>query len=93
MRERQSRIPLAGPATDQWFKVNPLQTGFFRVNYSPEDWERLLPVISSLELPATDRLGLQNDAYALSRAGNPAGIPVSNGGGGLSERGRRLGLE
>ena len=74
MSERQSRIPLAGPAADQWFKLNPLQTGFFRVNYSPEDWERLLPVISSLELPATDRLGLQNDAYALSRAGI---LPVS----------------
>jgi len=74
MSERQSRIPLPGPGTDQWFKVNPLQTGFFRVNYSPEDWERLLPVISSLELPATDRLGLQNDAYALSRAGI---LPVS----------------
>ncbi len=74
MRERESRIPLAGTGTDQWFKVNPLQTGFFRVNYSPEDWERLLPVISSLELPATDRLGLQNDAYALSRAGI---LPVS----------------
>ena len=78
MSERQSRIPLAATGTDssadQWFKVNPLQTGFFRVNYSPEDWERLLPVISSLELPATDRLGLQNDAYALSRAGI---LPVS----------------
>jgi len=78
MSERQSRIPLAAPGTDsgadQWFKVNPLQTGFFRVNYSPEDWERLLPVISSMELPATDRLGLQNDAYALSRAGI---LPVS----------------
>jgi len=78
MSERQSRIPLAALGTDtganQWFKVNPLQTGFFRVNYAPEDWERLMPVISSLELPATDRLGLQNDAYALSRAGI---LPVS----------------
>jgi puromycin-sensitive aminopeptidase len=52
-----------------WFKVNPHQTGFFRVNYSPEDWERLVPAIGSLELPAPDRLGIQNDAYALSRAG------------------------
>ena len=74
MSERQSRIPLGSPDADQWFKVNPLQTGFFRVNYSPEDWARLLPVITSLELPATDRLGLQNDAYALSRAGI---LPVS----------------
>jgi puromycin-sensitive aminopeptidase len=39
------------------------------VNYPPEDWARLVPAIESLELPATDRLGIQNDAYALSRAG------------------------
>ena len=75
MDKRQARIPLGGGSTTgRWFKVNPLQTGFFRVNYSPEDWERLLPAISSLELPATDRLGIQNDAYALSKAGL---LPVS----------------
>ncbi|MFQ6028558.1 MAG: M1 family metallopeptidase [Dehalococcoidia bacterium] len=59
----------ARPGADQWFKVNPLQTGFFRVNYASEDWERLVPAINSLELPATDRLGIQNDAYALVKAG------------------------
>jgi puromycin-sensitive aminopeptidase len=54
---------------EQWYKVNPHQTGFFRVNYPARDWERLVPAIRSLELPTTDRLGIQNDAYALSRAG------------------------
>jgi puromycin-sensitive aminopeptidase len=49
--------------------VNPLQTGFYRVNYADDDWGRLTPAIESLTLPATDRLGIQNDAYALSRAG------------------------
>ena len=62
------QIP-APPSASSWFKVNSDQTGFFRVNYSREDWERLIPAIRSLELPATDRLGIQNDAYALSRAG------------------------
>ena len=73
MDGRQARLRLESPAAAasdrQWFKVNPSQTGFFRVSYSPEDWERLVPAIQSLELPATDRLGIQNDAYALSRAG------------------------
>ena len=73
MDSRQVRLPLPGMAgtalEGQWFKVNPNQTGFFRVNYSPEDWERLVPAIRSQELPSTDRLGLQNDAYALSQAG------------------------
>ena len=62
------RLPNPSGA-DTWFKVNPAQTGFFRVNYAAEDWQRLIPAISALTLPATDRLGIQNDAYALSKAG------------------------
>ena len=72
MDGRQARIsiPAAGTAAgDPWFKINPQQTGFFRVNYSAEGWEKLVPAIQALELSATDRLGIQNDAYALSRAG------------------------
>jgi puromycin-sensitive aminopeptidase len=74
MDGRQVRLPLPGLKREKgeagrWFKVNPRQTGFFRVNYQTEDWERLVPAIRSLELPAPDRLGVQNDAYSLSRAG------------------------
>ena len=69
MNDRQTRLSLGDGTGQQWFKVNPSQTGFFRVNYAAEDWERLIPAIESLALPATDRLGIQNDAYALSRAG------------------------
>ena len=67
-RETAIALPTASP-TDDWYKVNSGQTGFFRVNYSSEDWERLAPAVSTQQLPATDRLGIQNDAYALSRAG------------------------
>ena len=71
MEGRQTEIDVPGnPETDgDWIKVNPQQTGFYRVNYSAEDWDRLVPAISSLKLHATDRLGIQNDAYALSRVG------------------------
>ena len=72
MEGRQVRLPLEGPAgagDRQWFKINPLQTGFFRVNYQPENWESLVPAIKTQELPAADRLGIQNDAYSLSRSG------------------------
>ena len=67
-KEAAVSLPAASPASD-WYKVNADQTGFYRVNYTNEDWQRLAPAIRSLELPATDRLGIQNDAYALSRAG------------------------
>ena len=68
MDGHQAQLDIPGDGAG-WVKVNPLQTGFFRVNYSADDWERLVPPIESLELHATDRLGIQNDAYALSRAG------------------------
>ena len=61
-------LPATSPA-DDWFKVNADQTGFFRVNYAGGDWQKLAPAINALQLPATDRLGVQNDAYALSRGG------------------------
>ena len=67
-REAVLTVPSSAPASD-WYKVNADQTGFFRVNYTSDDWQRLAPAINRLELPATDRLGIQNDAYALSRAG------------------------
>ena len=68
MDGRQAQLDVPGDGAG-WVKLNPLQTGFYRVNYSNEDWQRLVPAIESLELHATDRLGIQNDAYALSRAG------------------------
>ena len=68
MDGRQAQIDIPG-TSGEWIKVNPDQNGFYRVNYSAEDWQKLVSPISSLELPATDRLGVQNDAYALSRAG------------------------
>ena len=72
MDGREARLSLAGPAQGgggSWFKLNPQQTGFFRVNYAAEDWEKLVPALRSQELSASDRLGIQNDAYSLSRAG------------------------
>ncbi len=69
MDGRQATMPLTTHGGDGWAKVNPQQIGFFRVNYTQEDWARLRPPIEGLRLSAIDRLGLQNDAYALSKAG------------------------
>ena len=56
-------------ASAGWIKINPGQTGFFRVHYPPAEWERLREAVANREVSATDRLGLQNDAYALVRSG------------------------
>ena len=38
------RLP-SGGSPEGWVKVNPEQTGFYRVSYSPEDWARLRPAV------------------------------------------------
>ncbi len=64
-----STVEVAAPSQPDWFKVNPDQTGFYRVNYTDTDRESLATLVADKTLPATDRLGIQNDAFALSRAG------------------------
>ena len=72
MGEREAVSSLGkglAPTSKDWVNVNSGRTGFFRVNYPPEEWTRLRAAVEELQLPATDRLGLQDDAYALVRAG------------------------
>ncbi len=67
--DERTRIDVGG-GREGWVKVNPDQTGFYRGNYSAELWDRLAGAVEAGELSsATDRLGLQNDAFALARAG------------------------
>ncbi len=62
--------PASHGTIDEWIKINPGQSGFYRVRYSEDELERLKTPISNLTLPAQDRLGLQSDAYALAKAGH-----------------------
>ena len=66
--------PASFGSTDEWVKVNPGQSGFYRVRYADDEIERLKAPIRNLTLPAQDRLGLHSDAYALAKAGH---IPAS----------------
>ena len=70
----QAAIRLPGGRAGGWIKVNPDQVGFYRVNYDADGWERLRPAVEGMEVSAIDRLGLQNDAFALARA---AYLPVT----------------
>ena len=48
-----------------WLKFNPGQVCFYRVNYSSEMLDDLIPAIESHTLQPIDRLGIQNDLFAL----------------------------
>ena len=72
MEDHDAAVTLAPTtfgSTDEWIKVNPGQSGFYRVRYADDEIERLKTPIRNLTLPAQDRLGLQSDAYALAKAG------------------------
>ena len=72
LKDRRSSVTLVGggvSAEPGWVKVNAGRTGFYRVNYPLEEWERFRPAIEDFQLPADDRLGLLSDAYAMVRAG------------------------
>ncbi|TLZ46340.1 MAG: M1 family metallopeptidase, partial [Methanobacteriota archaeon] len=38
------------PLTKDWIKVNAGQTGFYRVNYPPEEWDRLRQAVAAGEM-------------------------------------------
>jgi tricorn protease interacting factor F2/3 len=58
------------PQTPTAYKLNIDQTGFYRVNYlDPDNLNALAARVKERSLAHTDRWGLQNDLYALVRAG------------------------
>lgn len=77
MDDSSASLTLVG-AGDGWVKVNTGQTGFFRANYADEEWAKLTVAFGAQQLSDVDRLGLQNDAYALMRSGRlPATVFLS----------------
>lgn len=58
----------------EWFKVNHLQSGFYRVNYEQGMWRSLTSELANRKhdqhrLSPSDRAGLLDDSLALMRAG------------------------
>jgi puromycin-sensitive aminopeptidase len=78
VRERKASVSqqlAAETGVPTWIKVNANQAGLYRVAYPPEMLEALRKAIAAADprLGAVDRLGLQDDAFALARVGT---LPV-----------------
>ena len=74
LRERRGMLKLEGVGelkALQWVKINPLQTGPYRVHYPPSMLAQFRAAMmkGGAGLAASDRLGLQTDLFALARAG------------------------
>eukprot|EP00301_Raphidiophrys_heterophryoidea_P000550 c10276_g3_i1.p1 GENE.c10276_g3_i1~~c10276_g3_i1.p1 ORF type:complete len:512 (-),score=112.16 c10276_g3_i1:140-1675(-) len=71
---RETRVDLSHvlAPSDQfshvWFKVNPAQTGFYRVQYSKALTQYV--VLSLAHISAADRWGVVSDAFAMAIAGH-----------------------
>jgi len=57
----------AGP--DEWIKINPGHSGYYRVAYSPRMLEQLIPAIERKELGPIDRLCILDDTFAIAKSG------------------------
>ena len=67
MTGRKAQISV--PSGAGWTKVNPGQTGFYRVMYERAELGLLANAVESGGLSPADRLGIADDAFALCRAG------------------------
>ena len=65
------KIQLSFTLTHEYFsplpssQVNPERIGYYRVSYASDLFSPLLPALTNATLSPQDRLGLQNDAFAL----------------------------
>ena len=68
MDGKSATISIDG-SDDNWVKFNPGTVGLYRCAYPETMIKKFLPAISDLSLQPLDRLGLQNDLFALCQAG------------------------
>ncbi|KAM6942737.1 aminopeptidase Ey-like [Xenentodon cancila] len=56
--------------SSEWLMANVNMKGFYRVNYDPDNWERLLAKLNSRhqEIPLINRVQIIDDAFNLARA-------------------------
>lgn len=59
-----------------WVKLNTGSVGVYRVQYTSDMLDPLIPAIKEQTLPPRDRLGLENDLFALARAGLSSSVDV-----------------
>nr|XP_057934796.1 aminopeptidase N-like isoform X2 [Doryrhamphus excisus] len=66
--ETNPDMVLLGP--DEWLMANINMTGFYRVNYDLQNWERLLAKLDSQhqDIPVVNRAQIIGDAFNLARA-------------------------
>lgn len=69
MTSDNASIEIPGVDTKEWFFVNLEQAGFYRVNYQPSMWRKLLHEDALKAIPPANRAQMVDDAMNLARGG------------------------
>ncbi|KAF1328904.1 Puromycin-sensitive aminopeptidase, partial [Globisporangium splendens] len=72
--ETAAKLVCPSPGDGAWIKVNPNQSGFYLVNYSPQGWSALQKPVREKAFNTVDRMSLLNSVFAFARSGV---LPVS----------------
>uniref|UniRef100_K3WUF7 Aminopeptidase n=1 Tax=Globisporangium ultimum (strain ATCC 200006 / CBS 805.95 / DAOM BR144) TaxID=431595 RepID=K3WUF7_GLOUD len=72
--ETAAKLVCPSSGDGAWIKVNPKQSGFYLVNYSPQGWNALQKPVREKVFDTVDRMSLLNSVFAFARAGV---LPVS----------------
>jgi puromycin-sensitive aminopeptidase len=68
MSKRTHRLTVEADENN-WVKLNPGRSGFYRVAYPDDMLDHLINAIVEKQMPAVDRMCLLDDSFALARAG------------------------
>lgn len=69
LEKRSDEVNLGVLGENEAIKLNKHSVGLYRTNYAPDMLAKLSELVKSQKIHATDRLGLQSDVFALSKAG------------------------
>eukprot|EP01100_Stratorugosa_tubuloviscum_P002329 TRINITY_DN1544_c0_g2_i1.p1 TRINITY_DN1544_c0_g2~~TRINITY_DN1544_c0_g2_i1.p1 ORF type:complete len:897 (+),score=492.54 TRINITY_DN1544_c0_g2_i1:157-2847(+) len=66
---KEQVIKIENLSKAKWIKANNNQSGVYRIKYSDELANKLHTALEQKSFKGSDRLGIQNDAFALAKAG------------------------
>jgi len=66
---KETIVTLPNVSANDWVKLNSGMVGFYRVNYSGPDLDRLCQAVKTKSIPPVDRLNILDDVFSLISAG------------------------
>ncbi|KAL3855249.1 hypothetical protein ACJMK2_014465 [Sinanodonta woodiana] len=76
LESKSTKVTLNDVQPGDWVKLNYRSVGVYRVQYTSEMLQALIPAVKDKSLPPRDRLGLLSDLFALARAGLLSSVDV-----------------